>query len=306
VRFAAEDGSSPSRIGWVGADDGLLALDRNGDGAITNANEVSFIGDLSGALSDLEGLTAFDTNEDGYFDVADERFAEFQVWNDANQDGVSQAAELKSLADHGIVAINLTRDPTAETTRDAWDNVVTATSDFVREDGSLGLVGDVALAVEALPPLPVDGEPTDIGSVDRSAHSDRRPSWIGANAEQPSLNTGGVDVPQEPTPYHSPTSKQSGDETPQSLRRSPRSLQDWLRDIEGTDDIDESLAESVGQRAPSALHVSLDSVAKRRLQMIEAMASFDAEGAVHLSLHPSRRIDARTLELLTAVEMRQQ
>jgi hypothetical protein len=35
--------------------------------------------------------------------------------------------------------------------------------------------------------------------------------------------------------------------------------------------------------------------------MIDAMASFSAEGAASLELQPQRRVDARTLELLTAV-----
>ncbi len=50
-----------------------------------------------------------------------------------------------------------------------------------------------------------------------------------------------------------------------------------------------------------ALQVSLDSVARRRLQMVDAMASFSSESSAMLELQPHRRVDARTLELLTAV-----
>jgi hypothetical protein len=55
--------------------------------------------------------------------------------------------------------------------------------------------------------------------------------------------------------------------------------------------------------AATALHASLDLVSRRRLQMIEAMASFSAEGSASLELRPQRRIDAKTYELLTAVSL---
>jgi len=122
VSFATEEGGARVRTGWVGADDALLALDRNGDGKIGSAAEISFVSDLPGAMTDLEGLAAFDTDEDGYFDEGDARYAEFRVWRDANQDGVSQSGELNSLEDLGIVAINLTRTTTGEVTLGAQDN----------------------------------------------------------------------------------------------------------------------------------------------------------------------------------------
>jgi len=50
------------------------------------------------------------------------------------------------------------------------------------------------------------------------------------------------------------------------------------------------------------LHASLDSVARRRLQMIDAMASFSAEKSSMLALQPHRTVDGRTLEMLTAVQ----
>ena len=75
------------RTGWVGADDALLALDRNGNGIIDDSSEISFADDLENALTDLEGLRAFDTNANGLLDAGDERFADFRVWQDVDQNG---------------------------------------------------------------------------------------------------------------------------------------------------------------------------------------------------------------------------
>ena len=41
-------------------------------------------------------------------DANDARFGEFAVWQDANGDGVSDAGEVKTLAELGITSINLT------------------------------------------------------------------------------------------------------------------------------------------------------------------------------------------------------
>jgi Ca2+-binding RTX toxin-like protein len=132
--------------GWVSADDGLLVLDRNRDGLIGEGSEISFKGDLAGAVSDLEGLAAFDSDKNGFFDRGDARFAEFQVWRDTNQDGVSQASELKSLSDYKVTAIALTLSLTGAKPEGASDNLIYATSSYVREDGTVGAVGDVMLA----------------------------------------------------------------------------------------------------------------------------------------------------------------
>lgn len=130
------------QTGWVGSDDGLLALDRNGNGIIDNISEMSFVNDVEGAQSDLEGLRGYDTDNDGYFDEDDNDFANFLIWKDTNLDGVSQAGELKSLAYWGIKAINLSLTLTGQQPG-VEGNVLFATSDFEKTDGTTGLVGDV-------------------------------------------------------------------------------------------------------------------------------------------------------------------
>ncbi|MGH8429724.1 MAG: cadherin repeat domain-containing protein, partial [Solimonas sp.] len=148
VDFDMGDVGVRQRTGWVGADDGLLVFDRNGNGTIDDGSEIAFSEDLDFALSDLEGLRAYDTNEDGMFSAADAEFASFAVWGDVNQDGVSQASELSTLAELGIESINLTISLTGQSVAGAADNVIYGTTNFTRADGTIGTVGDVYLAYQ--------------------------------------------------------------------------------------------------------------------------------------------------------------
>jgi len=348
VSFDMNGDGLGDRTGWVGADDGLLVLDRNGDGVIGSGNEISFIDDLPGAQSDLEGLAAFDTNANGAFDVGDERFAEFKVWQDANQDGVSQSEELKSLADRGIVAIDLLRGLTGESVDGATDNVITAVSAFTRADGTSGEVGDVELAflsgansvaTEALnersnlihrernvdndfhsvrtieDDLVLDADHAQapstreeympsIDNVDRSAHRDERVP-VPAPAEQvdppdlfdPRASRSVEILKPEPLEADSPPDKDENRAAVRSPRRWPT--------LEDFDQQERSDVPWEDYQPPSpqqtALHASLSATARQRLQMIEALSSFAPENAANLSLMPGRKVDARTLELLTPV-----
>ena len=148
VYFDMNGDGAEDRTGWVAADDGFLVLDRDGSGAIDRYNELSFAADYAGAVSDLEGLRAYDSNGNDYFDAGDAEFARFQIWQDRNQDGISQADELSTLAESRISAIRLSLDKTGAPVDGATDNVFYAYSSFVRTNGTGGDVGDVFLAYE--------------------------------------------------------------------------------------------------------------------------------------------------------------
>ena len=135
-----------TRIGWLGSDDGFLALDRNEDGRIDQLNEISFVDDFEGATTDLEGLRGFDSNEDGVFDAQDARFHEFRIWRDLNQNGRGRGRELQTLEEAGITSISLELQSTGRDLANFADSVATNTADFTRTDGSTGTTYDVALA----------------------------------------------------------------------------------------------------------------------------------------------------------------
>lgn len=147
VKFDHDGDGYADTTGWVGGADGLLVLDRDRNGRIDTGAELSFIDDLPGAQTDLEGLRAWDSNADGRLDAADAEFSRFQVWRDLNQDGVSQADELVSLTEAGVMSINLDIERTGAAF-DGLGNAILGYADFTRSDGTTGKVGDVVLAYE--------------------------------------------------------------------------------------------------------------------------------------------------------------
>ena len=155
VRFDVDGDRAPDRVGWVSGDDGILALDRNGNGRIDDFSEISFRADFKGAGSDLEGLYAYDSDRDGFLTAADARFDEFLIWRDLNANGHSEKRELFTLGELGIVAIDLERRNVSPLDRDADANQIVATSSFRTADGGLHLVGDVALFAD----MSVGGRP---------------------------------------------------------------------------------------------------------------------------------------------------
>ena len=92
---------------WIGSTEGFLFLDRDGNGTVSSASELSFIGDVPDAMSDLDGLRAYDSNEDGILSASDERFADFGVWQDLDGNGFVSNNEVASLTGIGFQSLNL-------------------------------------------------------------------------------------------------------------------------------------------------------------------------------------------------------
>lgn len=130
------------RTAWVGADDGLLALDENGNGVIDSGLELSFTRFVNGAQTDLEGLRAFDTNKDGVFSAADAQWSKFGVWQDANSNGLTDAGEFKSLTDMGIAEIGMTSDGQFRVIN---GQTVHGVGNVTKTDGSTLAMADVTL-----------------------------------------------------------------------------------------------------------------------------------------------------------------
>lgn len=131
--------------GWTGKGDGFLVIDRNNDGKITHASELSFAAEDKNARSDLEALAALDNNGDRVLNKEDARFGELKVWVDANGNGVTDIGELKTLDDLGITEIGLA-GRNIDGTAKVGDNVLISTATFTRTNGAIGTLGNAALA----------------------------------------------------------------------------------------------------------------------------------------------------------------
>ena len=131
--------------GWVAPDDGLLALDVDGDGQIDDGSEL--FGDQTGYDHGFLALAAHDTNADGVIDANDAVFSDLLTWQDANSDGVSQAEEMRSLAEVGITSISV--NATATNYQVAGNDILWESS-FTWSDGSQGIVADAFFETDTL------------------------------------------------------------------------------------------------------------------------------------------------------------
>jgi hypothetical protein len=142
---------------WVGHRDGLLVLDIGNDGKIDQKREIAFTDWAPGSTGDMEALRmAFDTNGDGVLSAADARWSEFRVWQDKNQNGITDKKELRTLDEWGITSIDL--NPTPTKPGDPHADIITGTSHFTWADGSKGIAGDMVFSSTPSTPL-VDGVP---------------------------------------------------------------------------------------------------------------------------------------------------
>lgn len=156
VQFDTNGDSIRTATAWVQADDGLLALDRNGNGAIDSGRELfgdeTLLADGKKAAHGFAALAELDVGGaanatggagDGVFDAKDAQFTNVRVWRDLNQDGISQANELQTLTDAGIASVKLASTKTDTSYGDAQ---LVQSGSFTRADGTEGQAGSFILA----------------------------------------------------------------------------------------------------------------------------------------------------------------
>ncbi len=148
VHFDHDGDGFAERTGWAGADDGLLALDRNGNGSIDNGTEL--FGDQTpligggNAANGFQALAEYDDNGDGKIDLNDDIWTSLKIWRDSDQNGISWEGELFNLSDFNITAIQLASTPTG--VPDGQGNTQSRIGRFETADGTTGQIGEYRFA----------------------------------------------------------------------------------------------------------------------------------------------------------------
>ena len=84
-------------------------------------------------IGGYEMLSDYDSNNDGVIDANDDIWGTLQLWQDKNQDGISQADELITLDQAGFAALNLS---VKEVNEVIAGNDVTAQGEVTMKDGT--------------------------------------------------------------------------------------------------------------------------------------------------------------------------
>ena len=174
ILFGHDADGIKTGTGWLKGDDAWLVLDRNTSGGIDSGRELFGVDTaitvtevLPGsssvttytrlARSGFEALGTLDKGNgtvgsagygDGVFNASDATFTQVKLWQDLNQDGISQTNELFSLADKGIASIGLVANTT--TTNLGNGNTLTGQATVTRSNGGTTQIDSVDLQASNL------------------------------------------------------------------------------------------------------------------------------------------------------------
>jgi Ca2+-binding RTX toxin-like protein len=123
--------------GWVSGDDGLLTIDLNEDGIVNDITELFG----SATIDGFTILTPYDTNHDDVIDENDAQWADLRVWTDENGNGHSEATELHSLDELGILSISLSAVTAVD--YDLEGNHISHESTFTIDSGGGAVTRDI-------------------------------------------------------------------------------------------------------------------------------------------------------------------
>ncbi len=106
VLLDVDDDGFAEDTDWVGAKEGILVADLDGDGQIRGGHEMFNDSQVDMSQRGLQVLREYDANGDGTITAADFAFNHLQIWQDVNHDGIAQSYELSTLAQKSITELN--------------------------------------------------------------------------------------------------------------------------------------------------------------------------------------------------------
>lgn len=163
VYFNLDGEGLTEKTAWVnGTTDALLARDLNGNGMIDDGTELftdsTVLADGTTAANGFEALSELDENGDGVIDHNDSAYADLLVWQDANNNGLTDEGELKSLSEVGIAQISVAAQAVGSEFENG--NVLEQTASVTFSDGSTSQVGQFSF--DAQPYDTIDTEDVEI------------------------------------------------------------------------------------------------------------------------------------------------
>jgi Ca2+-binding RTX toxin-like protein len=139
VYFDIDNDGFAEHTAWVSGNDGFLARDLNGNGLIDGQSELFGNATTSG----FAALATLDSNADGVINASDTAFSTLRIWRDLNGNGVTDAGELKTLAETGITSMSLATS--VPTITSSSGNTITATSTVTFADATTSTIANVIL-----------------------------------------------------------------------------------------------------------------------------------------------------------------
>ena len=157
IFFDLDNSQHAEQTSWVAPEDGFLVLDLNGNNRIENGSELFGNNTLlpSGQNADngFAALAQYDLNNDRKINGDDAIFADLKVWQDLNSNGITEAGELKTLADVNVSEISLNYLHRGQTDQ---NNVLHQyTSSYTDSEGELRLVNALWFDVNQTNSIPV-------------------------------------------------------------------------------------------------------------------------------------------------------
>lgn len=139
VRFDLNADGNLDTFSNLTANNVFLALDKNNNGFIDDGSE--FFGDSRGADNGFVDLARYDLNHDNQIDANDQIFKSLLLVR-FNPEGEQM---LSTLTSQNIISLSLNQQ--AEIKQYSDNNLLISYSDFKRNDGSSGVIGDFLLSI---------------------------------------------------------------------------------------------------------------------------------------------------------------